>query len=880
MTGTISFLGFGSGQDYSTMIDALVNARRIAHINPLQNWQWDWESKLESISAVDSALSSFYSTVRGMDRTGEFMARSATSSDSSVLSASSSSSAASGSYYIEVGNAIKHRLGSDGKADKDSSYFAANGNSLDISVAGSTDTITFGSNLTLEEIASQINIQTSLVEAYVINDGSGTNPFRLVLTSSDGGSSNTISISSNTTNVDFSMSGSGDRIDDVEWAARLDDVVETSWSGSSAATSAGSYSGTTNKTFSFQVTSVTGSGTVGTDEITIHWDDGECNDGDITCDDSYAAGELTDVFQGIRISLSEGDVINGDSFSIDAWHDGALGSGAPISTGGQYLGTTNKTFSFQVTSITGAGTVGTDEITIHWDDGEGNDGNITFDDSYTAGELTDVFQGVQISLGAGTMKGDETFSMDIWHPDLQAGQDEGVAMSEKEVHAGFSDTDTSAVTLAEGTFSYTYSGQETTLTVSAGTTLSELKNMINNDSRNTGITASILNDGSGLSTAYHLILSGNHTGAANKITSISHTLDNFGNTFIETQAAQNSMVKVNHYPPGNEYLQHTNNHLTNLIEGITLDIISSGTSTVTVSTDKDAIIEKVQSFTDAFNNVRTAILEETRYNSTTDEKGSLLGNYAVQIIKSRLDHLVSGSAPGFSDDYDTYINLQQVGFATDVAEGSETEGLIVLDTSKLSTALDNDPDAVGDVFGAYFKGMTNDTQISFNSSLSTATPGYYNIEVNMDNEDPPGTPAPLGRFKIEAGEWGEWTALTGSDGDYNLTGISGPEKGIAVDVTYTVESGTHSTELRLKNGVMAELSSELENLLSTSGPLNTLDNNYNDIIDNISDRIEDEEQRLLKYEKMLINRFARLDEYVSIMTQMSNGFSTMLNQNS
>ena len=72
------------------------------------------------------------------------------------------------------------------------------------------------------------------------------------------------------------------------------------------------------------------------------------------------------------------------------------------------------------------------------------------------------------------------------------------------------------------------------------------------------------------------------------------------------------------------------------------------------------------------------------------------------------------------------------GFSTDVLEGSETQGQMLLDTSILSTALENDPDAVASLFSGYFDGVTDSSQIRFASSLPTATPGVYDVEIDLN----------------------------------------------------------------------------------------------------------------------------------------------------
>jgi flagellar hook-associated protein 2 len=64
-----------------------------------------------------------------------------------------------------------------------------------------------------------------------------------------------------------------------------------------------------------------------------------------------------------------------------------------------------------------------------------------------------------------------------------------------------------------GTFIYSYGGLETTITTTATTTLSDLVGLINNDANNPGVTASLLS----YNNQYHLVLSGNDSGADNSI---------------------------------------------------------------------------------------------------------------------------------------------------------------------------------------------------------------------------------------------------------------------------------------------------------------------------------------------------------------------------
>lgn len=94
-----------------------------------------------------------------------------------------------------------------------------------------------------------------------------------------------------------------------------------------------------------------------------------------------------------------------------------------------------------------------------------------------------------------------------------------LAAAETEIHSGLDSAET--IVNASGAsqyFAYTYAGETTTVEVTAGTTLEDLAALINNDPNNPGVTASILDDGSGGTTSHHLVLRGQNTGADYAIT--------------------------------------------------------------------------------------------------------------------------------------------------------------------------------------------------------------------------------------------------------------------------------------------------------------------------------------------------------------------------
>jgi len=80
-----------------------------------------------------------------------------------------------------------------------------------------------------------------------------------------------------------------------------------------------------------------------------------------------------------------------------------------VSVGGAYTGNATKTFTF---TMDGSGIVGTDSFTVHWDDGQGNNGDLPV--TPTSYSNLNVFEGIQISFGAGNVVDTQTFSVPVF----------------------------------------------------------------------------------------------------------------------------------------------------------------------------------------------------------------------------------------------------------------------------------------------------------------------------------------------------------------------------------------------------------------------------------------------------------------------------------
>lgn len=446
-----------------------------------------------------------------------------------------------------------------------------------------------------------------------------------------------------------------------------------------------------------------------------------------------------------------------------------------------------------------------------------------------------------------------------------------LAQNEAEVHSGLAAGDT--VVNSSGTskvFAFSYAGgAAVSITVPDGTTLAGLAKLINNSGANPGVTATVLDLGEGYTTdRYRLMLIGNDTGAVNTIqvddalTTLDGspgTVDFRSTTFTESQTARNAQLRLDGFPPGG-WIERAGNTIGDVLSGVTLTLLAPSATAVqvTVADDTAAMQSKISELVEKYNEVVAYIKEQTKYDSTSGEAGVLFGNYAVQIVKSQLAAIATGNAPGFADPQDTYINLAQIGITTDSDETSDTFGQLLINTSQLSAALSTDPQGVAALFAAYFQGVSDDVtgNLSYYSSLPGITQaGTYEVKAVVSGGG------------LVSGTINGHAATV--DGDC-LVGMSGyPEYGLAVRVNLT--DGTHTGTIRLKLGINGALEEKLDDLLSaSSGPVNILIENYNDIVENIDEKIAFEQRRVENYRQRLIQQFTRLEQVLSELNDQAN----------
>jgi Flagellar capping protein len=258
-----------------------------------------------------------------------------------------------------------------------------------------------------------------------------------------------------------------------------------------------------------------------------------------------------------------------------------------------------------------------------------------------------------------------------------------------------------------GTFTITLgsgSSQETmTLNVAAGSTVKQLVSAINSNSDNPGVRASLVRTDGQLS----LLLNGKETGSENSFTVASSGLSSVLGSSTNITDAQDAIVELGTTSPIS--ITSASNKLTGVISGVTLQLTKAQDSsdtpvTVTVAEDTSAVASSVQEFVDGYNTLMKGLKTLV---SNGDTKGNLAGdsmvNSLISQMRSTLRSLPSGTT------------LSSLGISSD------KDGLLSLDSSDLKSALEDDPELVGNALTGTNGMLTKMKKMTENYTKLTGT---------------------------------------------------------------------------------------------------------------------------------------------------------------
>ncbi len=427
--------------------------------------------------------------------------------------------------------------------------------------------------------------------------------------------------------------------------------------------------------------------------------------------------------------------------------------------------------------------------------------------------------------------------------------------------------------IGAGQFVYTYNGVSRTITTTASSNLGGLRDLINNDASNPGVTASILEYEADASHKYHLVLSGNDSGSDYAITiEASTTLSGFtpGANWTQTQAAQDARFRVDGYPADPNWIERSSNSVSDVIDGVTLTLLDAGTVTVNLNRDTSRLKSDLENLVGVYNGLADTIDSSSGYDSATDTAGVLIGDSGLKTLLYSIRSSLTGSLSGFENGLDSYTLPSQIGIEID------RDGQMSIDYTVLDEALSDDYAAVLAAIGAVGTGGSDTSYIQFNSAESGTTAGTYDVEVDFDAA---GTVI-AARIRSEGeSTWRDATV----DGNVITGGSGNPEQYLEMTAIWdNSQSGTpytQSGQVRVRQGFAGKLYDKLDAMLDvTDGTMTIKKDRYNDAIDQLDKRIEAQQSRLEAKEKRLRAKYARLEAALARLDSLRGSFDALLTQ--
>lgn len=268
-----------------------------------------------------------------------------------------------------------------------------------------------------------------------------------------------------------------------------------------------------------------------------------------------------------------------------------------------------------------------------------------------------------------------------------------------------------------------------TLTIdSTNNTVSGIRDAIN--AANAGVSASIINDGSG----YRLVLSSNETGAENALritvdegaggdnadasglSRLAYNTD--AQNMQQTVAAQSAQLEIDGIA-----ITRSSNMIGDAITGVTLNLLKTNADSPTqlvVTRETSGVKTAVEQFVSAYNDLAGTIKNLGGYDFKTQKGGILLGDSALRAVQSQLRNVMNQQLRHAGGG---------LGSLSEIGVSFQTDGTLALNGGKLDAVLADGTKDVASLFAVM--GKPSDSLISYVGSSAATQPGVYGINVSQ-----------------------------------------------------------------------------------------------------------------------------------------------------
>lgn len=269
-------------------------------------------------------------------------------------------------------------------------------------------------------------------------------------------------------------------------------------------------------------------------------------------------------------------------------------------------------------------------------------------------------------------------------------------------------------TVGAGVVSLTIGGETTDITTTEGTSISDLASSINNLDLGVGASVLQLSDSS-----YKLVLTAEETGEDSVFTMSSTAT---GLTGLDTlQAGQDAVLTLGSGASALT-IERSSNDIDDLIDGVDLTLTSTTTDPVTISTGRDVekAAETITAYVDAVNAAINTAKTESLAAADEDARGTLAGDATVRRLIGDLQASLSAPVENLNGTY---------SFASSIGVEINSDGTFDVDADALKDALEEDFDAVANLFAR--GGTSDDSRVTYSRSTDDTVAGDYDVRVSQ-----------------------------------------------------------------------------------------------------------------------------------------------------
>jgi flagellar hook-associated protein 2 len=161
----------------------------------------------------------------------------------------------------------------------------------------------------------------------------------------------------------------------------------------------------------------------------------------------------------------------------------------------------------------------------------------------------------------------------------------------------------------------------------------------------------------------------------------------------------------------------SSNTITDLVPGLTINLVGTGNSTITVAQDNSALSSKISAFVTAFNTLDKSLKDISSYDATAKKGAALYGDSAINSLRREIRSIITSTLG--VDATTSYNRLSQVGVSF------KSDGTLSLDSTTLNTAISANFNKVAKLFAG--TGVSTDSlglhgfAYQLNTVLTTAT---------------------------------------------------------------------------------------------------------------------------------------------------------------